>query len=316
MALKASTWIGQARTCAAACGISHTTPLHDCGCHLHAQAFNVSVKASQSSSFIGGPGAAAGQGHQSPHQRRPAPIRPPPLAALSRQTSMAASTAGILILARPRWESLWLISRFHLYRLLGPMHSLCNAALTMNCTRCFDVSKRHTEDISCAQHRRTGSAQHNGGLTPVASVKDLASASQLAFAQGGAHSSPSQQVQSLASQLNLSSNCLYTAAPQHTTQHTAFSSACLDCCTVRVVLSAQSWRRPLEARGRLRGPGRGARLQGRDPVLGTATGGPPSSGPSSIRSMFTGLSGFLGSSLAPVKVLHKPLLLLLSMVLI
>ena len=43
--------------------------------------------------------------------------------------------------------------------------------------------------------------QHNGGITPVASFKDLASASQQAFAQGGAPThqsnpagSPSQQV--------------------------------------------------------------------------------------------------------------------------
>ena len=55
---------------------------------------------------------------------------------------------------------------------------------------------------SCAwlQHRRSGSLQHNGGITPVASFKDLASASQQAFAQGGAPASkpggsPSPQVQ-------------------------------------------------------------------------------------------------------------------------
>ena len=52
------------------------------------------------------------------------------------------------------------------------------------------------------QHRRSGSAALNGGLTPVVSFKDLASASQQAFAQGGAASnagrpggSPSKQVQ-------------------------------------------------------------------------------------------------------------------------
>ena len=51
------------------------------------------------------------------------------------------------------------------------------------------------------QHRRSSSLQSNGGIAPVASFKDLASASQQAFAQGGtpAHQSkpggsPTQQV--------------------------------------------------------------------------------------------------------------------------
>ena len=51
------------------------------------------------------------------------------------------------------------------------------------------------------QHRRSSSLQSNGGVPPVASFKDLASASQQAFAQGGAPAhqskpggSPTQQV--------------------------------------------------------------------------------------------------------------------------
>ena len=62
------------------------------------------------------------------------------------------------------------------------------------------------------------------------------------------------------------------------------------------------------------GPGQGRPASGPDPAPGTAAGGPPSSGPPSIRSMFTGLGGLLGSSLAPAKVLHTSPMLPVSMV--
>lgn len=62
------------------------------------------------------------------------------------------------------------------------------AALTLG--ECQELASCADVCRGPVQHRRSGSAQHNGSITPVASFKDLASASQQAFAQGGA---PGQQ---------------------------------------------------------------------------------------------------------------------------
>ena len=67
---------------------------------------------------------------------------------------------------------------------------------------------------------------------------------------------------SLASQPSLSPDCLHKAMPQAFWTTLQWSNTCLDCHAVVVVLSAQSWRRPLAPRGRLRGPGRGTWLLG------------------------------------------------------
>ena len=197
---QASARTDQARVCCGLWDLSshHSVILVHCMVHLHMQAFNVSVKASQSSSFIGGLGRLLDKGINRLISGDLPPSGPPSggseQADLYGRQHSRNSDSGSPSVGTPE---AYFVSPFVVVTAMGVQSMPCTMA-ALGCHGLHIIillSGRGILDIqSCVQHRRTSSAQHNGGLTPVASFKDLASASQLAFAQGGAHSSPSQQV--------------------------------------------------------------------------------------------------------------------------